>query len=164
MQIRYLGGEKFEIRTGENRILLGEGLSIDSFKFPGPGEYEKAGISVVGVADDNNNTIYVMRVEEVNLCHLGKMANVLNQEKMKEIGDVDILFLPLGESGTLPTIKALDIASKIDPRILIPMLYSDLTEFKKGEGVDDGELPVLKIRRADLPEEERRIVILKPTV
>ncbi len=163
MQIRYLGGGKFEVKSGENRILFNDGVSVDGFKFPGPGEYEKAGISLTGIADDNN-TVYVARVEEVNLCHLGKMVGVPNQEKIKEIGDIDILFLPLGESGTLPATKALDVAVKIDPRILIPMLYADLTEFKKSEGVDDGELPLLKIRRADLPEEERRIVILKPTI
>jgi hypothetical protein len=41
------------------------------------------------------------------------------------------------------------------------MLYEDLTEFKKSEGTVDSELDVLKIKKSELPEEERQVVILK---
>ena len=60
----------------------------------------------------------------------------------------------------MTTKKALDLVTKIDPRIVIPMLYSDLSEFMKGEGITDGELDVFKIKKIDLPEEERKVVIL----
>jgi hypothetical protein len=41
------------------------------------------------------------------------------------------------------------------------MLYSDISEFKKSEGIDDGEMDVYKIKKIDLPEDERLNVILK---
>lgn len=160
MQIKYLGDEKFEIRTKETKIDLGYKIMINNFVFPGPGEYEKGGVFVEGIAD-NGNTIYVLKVEETNVCYLGNIAHDLREDEAKEIGNIDILFLPLGENGSVPTKKALDLVSKIDPRIVIPMLYSDLTEFMKGEGITDGELDVFKIKKSELPEEERKVVILK---
>jgi len=159
MQIKYLGGEKFEIRTKEVKISLGYKILINDFSLPGPGEYEKNGIFVEGIADNGNN-IYAIKAEEMNLCYLGKISHDLKEEEAKEIGDVDILFVPLGEDGSLPVKKALDVVSKIDPRIVIPMLYSDLSEFKKSEGISDGETDLLKIKKQELPEEERKIVIL----
>lgn len=159
MQIKYLGHEKFEIRTKETKIDLGYKVLVNDFAFPGPGEYEKGGVFVEGIAD-NGNTIYILKVEEMNVCYLGKIAHDLKEDEAKEIGNVDILFLPLGEDGSVPVKKAVDILSKIDPKIVIPMLYSDLSEFKNSEGITDGELDILKIKKVELPEEERKVVIL----
>lgn len=163
MQIKYLGSEKFELRTGQTIVNLSYSVSVDGFKFPGPGEYEKGGVSVVGIPN-GDNTLYVLRVEDTNLCYLGKLSSELSSGEIKELGNIDILFLPLGLDSTLPVKKALDLVTKIDPRMVIPMLYDDLTEFKKGEGVEDGETEVLKIKKSELPEEERKTVILRPRV
>ena len=160
MQIKYLGNEKFEIRTKETKIDLSYKISINNFSLPGPGEYEKGGVFVEGIAD-NGNTIYLLKVEEMNICYLGNIAHDLREDEAKEIGNVDILFLPLGDDNSVPTKKALDLVSKIDPRIVIPMLYSDLSEFMKSEGITDGEMDIFKIKKAELPEEERKVVILK---
>jgi L-ascorbate metabolism protein UlaG (beta-lactamase superfamily) len=162
MQIRYNGKESFNIKLAQANLKLGDQIQIDDFLLPGPGEYEKAGISITGIPD-GDNTIYSIRAEEINLCYLGKIARELPENEIKEIGNVDILFLPLGQDGTLSLKNALSLLSKIDPRIVIPMLYDDLTEFKKSEGITDEEIDLLKIRRSELPEEERKIVILKPT-
>ena len=159
MQIKYLGQEKFEIRTKETKIDLGYRVLVNNFEFPGPGEYEKGGVFVEGIAD-NGNIIYVLKIEEMNVCYLGKIAHDLKEDEAKEIGNVDILFLPLGEDGSVSTKKALDLVTKIDPRIVIPMLYTDLSEFMKSEGITDGEMDVFKIKKAELPEEERKVVIL----
>lgn len=161
MQIKYLGGEKFEIRTKESRINLGAKVSINDFVFPGPGEYEKNGVFLEGIPN-NGNVIYLVRAEEIRVCYLGKISSEIKAEEIKEIGDVDILMVPLGEEGTLSTTKALALVSKIDPRMVIPMLYSDLGEFKKMEGISDGEMEILKIKKSELPEEDRKIVILTP--
>lgn len=160
MQIRYLGDQKFEIKSKDIRIDLGEKVRVNNFEFPGPGEYEKSGIFIEGIAD-NGNTIYLVRAEEINLCYLGNISHGLKDDEAKEIGDVDILFVPLGEKDSLPTAKALSLVTKIDPKVVIPMLFADLAEFKKSEGISDGETDVFKIKKSDLPENERKNVILK---
>ncbi len=160
MQIKYLGGDKFEIKSKDLEVILSDKVSINSFEFPGPGEYEKAGVIMSGI-DDGENTIYVLNIEEMDICYLGKINHDLSEDEAKQIGNVDILFLPLGQSGSVGTKLATKILSAVDPRVVIPMLYEDLSEFKKSEGITDGELDLLKIRKVDLPEAERRIVILK---
>jgi L-ascorbate metabolism protein UlaG (beta-lactamase superfamily) len=163
MQIKHQGQDKFELKSKELSIILGPEVSINDFVFPGPGEYEKGGAILNGIAD-GDNTIYVLRVEEMNICYLGHIKHDLSEDETKQIGDVDILFLPLGEEGTIDLKTALKLLSKIDPKIVIPMLYTDLAEFKKSEGITDNELDVLKIRKIDLPEEERQVFILKASL
>lgn len=161
MQIKYKGGDKFEIKSKDVDVVFAGGVSINGFAFPGPGEYEKAGVILNGISD-GNNTIYVAKIEEMNLGYLNKISHDLTEDETKAIGDIDILIIPLGEEGTTDIKTALKIISKIDPRVVIPMLYDgDLAEFKKSEGITDGETDSLKIRKADLPEEERQIAILK---
>lgn len=162
MQIKYLGAEKFEIRTKDSVIVVSYEPKINDFVIPGPGEYEKNSVFFEGIAD-NGNTVYVIRCEEINICYLGKTSHELREDEAKEIGNIDILFVPLGEEGSLLVKKASNIISKIDPRIVIPMLYSDqaLEEFKKSEGITDGEMDLFKIKKSEMPEEERKVVILK---
>lgn len=164
MQIRNKGEERIEILTKDTKIALGAQIAIDGFILPGPGEYEEKGIFVVGIPDDGN-TVYTIKAEEINICYLGKLSHSLKEEETKEIGDVDILFVPLGQSGGADVKNAITLVSKIDPKIVIPIFYSDLTlqEFKKSEGIDDGEIDSLKIKKADLPIDERKNVILAPS-
>lgn len=160
MQIKYKGGEDFEIKSKDTILNFGVKVSINDFEFPGAGEYEKGGVILNGISD-NDNTIYVAHLEEMGVCHLGRINHDLSEDEAKSIGDVDILFLPLGTEGSADLKTALKILGKIDPHIVIPMLYTDLAEFMKSEGITDGELDVLKIKKAELPEEERKVVILK---
>jgi len=159
MQIQYKGQEKFEIKLKDTSIKVGYTISIDDFLLPGPGEYEKRGISVFGIPD-GANTIYIIHAEDMTLCYLGKLSHGLSEEEAKQVEAVDILFLPLGEDGTLEMKTALTVLSKIDPKVVIPMLYNDIEEFKKNEGAASGEFDILKIKKADLPEDERNIYIL----
>ena len=160
MQIQYKGKEKFEIKLKEATIFLGYNVKIDDFDLPGPGEYEKKGISVFAIPDQNN-TINVVHAEDMTLCHLGRLTHELTEDEAKQIGNIDILFLPLGDDSTLALKAALKVLSNVDPRVVVPMLYTDIEEFKKSEGTVAGEFDVLKIRKADLPEEQRSIYILK---
>ena len=164
MQIKYLGQEKFEIKTNEAKVLLSrEGVDIDGFKISGSGEYERKDISVQGInPDEGGGIIYVCIIEEMTILYPALLNQNINQEAAKEIEDVDILFVPLGEENTLKVKDAQKLISDIDPRIIIPMLYSDINEFKSAEGLTDSEIDILKIKKIDLPQEERKFYLLKP--
>ncbi|MEI8143093.1 MAG: MBL fold metallo-hydrolase [Candidatus Berkelbacteria bacterium] len=158
MQIKFLGGEKFEIKTKSATIDLGYTVSIDKFVLPGPGEYEKSGVIVHGIQDESN-AIYVIRAEELNICYLGKIGHLLKEDEIKEIGNIDILFLPLGEDGSVKIKEALTMLSKIDPFCVIPMLYTDIAEFTAAEKATSVDL--LKIKKSDLPVEGRVAYVLE---
>src|SRR3989344_3175518 len=78
----------------------------EGFIIRGPGEYEKSGVQVVGIPSyhDNEqgtkrglNTIFVLKVEDVKICHLGDLGqDKLTDEQIETIGEVDILMVPIG--------------------------------------------------------------------
>src|SRR3989344_373522 len=78
----------------------------EAFIIDGPGEYEKQGISVRGVRSFHDksggkergpNTVYVIKGEDITVCHLGDFGQEkFEDHKLEEIGDVDILMVPVG--------------------------------------------------------------------
>lgn len=163
MQINYLGSDKFEVSLKGAKVNLGsEAIDIDQFLINGPGEYERKGVFAEGIGIDEGKTIYVLRTEEMSLCYLGKLKGKLSDEIIKRIGDVDLLFVPLGEDGTISDKEANTVISQIDPQGVIPMLYADISTFKTLEGIHNGELETLRIKKSDFGEGERSFYILKP--
>jgi len=100
--------------------------------FNSPGEYEIGGVSVFGIPSfhDNKkgeergkNTIFVIETEGVTICHLGDLGHLLAEDQIDEIGDVDILLVPVGGTYTISAKEAVDVVQAIDPKIIIPMHY-----------------------------------------
>jgi len=109
-----------------------EGVADEPKQIKSPGEYEIGGIFITGVAtfhDDKKgelkgkNTIYVIEMDGITLCHLGDLGHPLGPHLVEELGDVDILFLPVGEVSTIPVDTAVEIVRQLEPPIVIPMHY-----------------------------------------
>ena len=164
MQINYLEGGDFEIRTKDAKILLTpKEIDVMGFKIRGAGEYERKGVFIEGVYADGAGEVFVIRAEGVNICYPGIITGVVSDEASKQIGDIDILFLPLGEMGSLSLKDAEKLIAKIDPRVVIPMLYQDITPFSETNNIKEPEIDSYKFKKTELPEEERKFVILKPS-
>jgi len=109
-----------------------EGVANDPTQIKIPGEYEIGGTFVTGIASfhDNQkgqlrgkNTIYVIEMDGITLCHLGDLGHPLDSHLVEELGDIDILFLPVGEVSTIPVDTAMEIIRQLEPPIVIPMHY-----------------------------------------
>jgi len=109
-----------------------EGVANDPRQIRTPGEYEIGGTLVTGIASfhDNKkgevrgkNTIYVIEMDGITLCHLGDLGHPLDSRLIEEIGDIGILFLPVGEASTIPIDTAMEIIRQLEPPIVIPMHY-----------------------------------------
>ncbi len=143
------------------------------FVINGPGEYEFAEVFMRGFADTTEydgetriNTVYIVTLEDMRLCFLGALGNAqLSSETLEEIGDIDILFVPIGGGGVLTPAEAHKICVSLEPRIVIPMHYTDdtLKTFLKEEG-ESGLKPVdkLTIKKKDIADKEGDIVLLAP--
>ena len=70
-----------------------------------------------------NNIIYKFKIGDINFCHLGDLGHVLNQDSIDKIGNVDILFIPIGGTFTLDAEQAWEVIKKVKPKIAIPMHY-----------------------------------------
>ncbi len=153
----------------------------EAFIIDGPGEYEKQGISVRGISsfhDKSNgkerglNTIYVLKAEDMNICHLGDLGQEkLEDKQLEEIGDVDILMIPVGGTYTIDHKEAVNVISQIEPKIIIPMHYKlkdlkvdigGLDKFLKEIGLTPEKVDKLKIVKKNLPVEEMKLVTFEP--
>ena len=109
-----------------------EGVANDPRQIRIPGEYELGGTFITGVASfhDNRkgevrgkNIVYVIEMDGVTLCHLGDLGHPLESHLIEELGDIGVLFLPVGEVSTIPIDTAMEIVRQLEPPIVVPMHY-----------------------------------------
>lgn len=148
----------------------------------GPGEYEIHDVLITGIrtyhdtqrgSERGYNTVYLIEVEGMTICHLGDLGHSLNQEQSEALGNADIVLIPAGGDNTNvidPTVAA-EIIGQIEPKVVIPMQYAagggdqnlgTLEAFCKALGVETPEPEdKLTIRASDLLE-TMRVVALAP--
>lgn len=147
----------------------------------GPGEYEIAGVSIVGIAafHDNKegsirgkNTLYLIEMDGLRLVHLGDLGHRLNDKLVTEIGEVDILFIPVGGEYTIGPLEAAEVVVSLAPKIVIPMHYhveglkadvfaklAKVDSFVTQTGLKSEILPKLSIKKEDLVDETKIIIL-----
>lgn len=152
----------------------------EAFVIDGPGEYEKQGIAVRGISSFHDktsgkerglNTIYTIKAEDVVVCHLGDLGqDKLIDEQLEEIGDVDVLMIPVGGKYTLDYKEAVEIINQIEPKIIVPMHYKvkDLKldidgpdKFIKEIGLKPEKIDKIKIAKKTLPVEEMLLYVFE---
>jgi len=74
-------------------------------------------------AKRGSNIIYKFSADDINFCHLGDLGHNLDDSSVLKIGEVDILFIPIGGTFTLDDTKAWHVIKKIKPKIVVPMHY-----------------------------------------
>ncbi len=117
----------------------------------GSGSKTIKGISIKGIStyhdssrgkERGENTIFVLTVDEMKLCHLGDLGHRLGEKEVSEIGPVDILLLPVGGFFTIDAKEATEIAQQLKPKVVIPMHFktskcgfpiSPVEDFLKGK-------------------------------
>jgi len=109
-----------------------QGIGSEHRLVKGPGEYEISGVLILGVSTYHDsvkgqsrgkNTIYLMEIDGVNVLHLGDLGHALNDEQAEEIGNVDILLLPVGGVNTTNAAMAAEVIRKLEPKVVVPMHY-----------------------------------------
>ncbi|MCA1669708.1 MAG: MBL fold metallo-hydrolase [Thermomicrobia bacterium] len=134
----------------------------------GPGEYEVQDVFLSGIRTRRNggapetfNTVYLVEMDEMIFCHLGSLNKRLTEAQVEAMGDVDVLFLPIGGEDSLSPAEATEVIGQIEPRLVIPMRYRigeeagkrALGEFAAALGL--AEVPRedrLTVRKNTLPE------------
>ncbi len=99
----------------------------------GPGEYEVAGVSIIGIAtfhdtamgeEKGRNTVYHIFMDGINIVHLGDLGQDLTEEQINLLdSNTDILMIPVGNVSTIDAEVAGKVVAKLEPKIVIPMHY-----------------------------------------
>jgi L-ascorbate metabolism protein UlaG (beta-lactamase superfamily) len=155
-----------------------DGVAGNPRVIKGPGEYEIAGASVVGVttwhdkelkASGPRNIVFVFDLEDLRVCHLGAIGSVPTSDQLEQIGGVDILLVPVGGGDSLEAAAAAETVNLIEPKLVIPIHYATdsermkldpLDRFLKEMGAKAGETHAkLAVTRSSLPEETQVVVL-----
>jgi L-ascorbate metabolism protein UlaG (beta-lactamase superfamily) len=150
------------------------------FKVDMPGEYETAGVIIHGVAarahmdeeGKHTSTIYTLEADGTRVAILGHVYPELSEDQLEQIGMVDILVVPVGNSGyTLDAIGALKLIKQIEPKVVIPTHYADsgvnyevpqveLADALKNLGMEVSEtVDKYKYKSADLSDSTKLVVL-----
>ena len=109
-----IGGEPATIRSTAGRLdsPVGEVLAIAS-------EHDDVAGTMRGP-----NTIFRFALDGVTFCHLGDFGqSALRPEQRAAIGDVDVLFVPVGDGPTIGGEPAAELVRSLAPRLVLPMHY-----------------------------------------
>ncbi|MCB9460409.1 MAG: MBL fold metallo-hydrolase [Anaerolineaceae bacterium] len=145
----------------------------------GPGEYEIGGVFIHGVAmhttGDNNaqpNVGYMIEYSDnLTVLHAGGLSSVPDQSTIEELGEINVLLLPVGGGHGLRPADAADVIALIEPSYVIPMHYEQpglkikleaVDKFLKAVGVSKAqEEDTLRVTAGNLPEQPQ-VVLLRP--
>ena len=147
--------------------------------FDWPGEYETNGIHFKGIhsfhdpkesKEQRENTIFHINWNGIRFCHLGDQGTKLTPAQLEQVGDVDVLFVPIGGRDTIDAKKAKEVVEQIEPRVVIPMVYQTegsklglnaLEPFLAVMGAKTAEpMESFTVKRSDLPEDTSKVVVL----
>ncbi|MES2953674.1 MAG: MBL fold metallo-hydrolase [Patescibacteria group bacterium] len=147
------------------------------FVIDGPGEYEVGGIFIKGYGVPNpenvsgpHNTIYSLVIDDIKLCHLGGLqSSTLPPDTLEQLGEIDIVFVPVWKGDVLPPADAYKLAASLEPKLVIPLANGEdekdapLATFMKEAGESKNEwVDKLTLKRKDLEGKEGDIILISP--
>jgi L-ascorbate metabolism protein UlaG (beta-lactamase superfamily) len=154
----------------------------EAYEIHGPGEYEVAGISVIGVPTFHDsekgqkygrNTVYLIEIDDVRICHLGDLGHKLGDAEAEAVSSPDVLLVPVGGHTSINAAEAAEVVRQLEPRFVVPMHYAipglklqldTIDRFLKEMGVAASEAqPKLSVQRSS-GEYETKVVVLEPKV
>jgi L-ascorbate metabolism protein UlaG (beta-lactamase superfamily) len=154
----------------------------EAYEIHGPGEYEVAGISVIGVptyhdsekgGKHGRNTVYLIEIDDVRVCHLGDLGHKLDDAESEAVSSPDVLLVPVGGRTTIHAALAAEVVRQLEPRFVVPMHYAipglkveldTIDRFLKEMGVTASEpQPKLTVQKSS-GEYETKVVVLEPRI
>ena len=177
-------GAKSVLKPNDVALFTGshEGKPQARLVFDGPGEYEVADISIIGISarahmdeDGLRATMFKLISGETNVLVTGHIYPELSDAQLEAIGMVDVLVVPVGGNGyTLDPVGALKLIKAIEPKLVIPVHYADkylkypvpqqdLANVLKELGMEPKEtVTKLRLKPGELTDITQLIILEKP--
>ncbi len=156
--------------NGEEQVALGNKTPL---VIKGAGEYEVAGIFIKGFATPvtlgegkgkktYQNTTYCFTFDGIRVTFLGALHEQLKPEHKEIIDETDVLFVPVGgDDTTLNPYDAHKLSVALEPKLIIPMDYTEKTLpiFMKEAGEKTAPVEKLTIKKKDIENKLGEIVL-----
>jgi L-ascorbate metabolism protein UlaG (beta-lactamase superfamily) len=151
------------------------GISGEPFLINDPGEYDLKGVTVTGIPllqDENRYvTVYLIESEDISILNLTHIREWnIKQDDLEDLGEIDILILPVGSNSVLTPKLASQIAHDIEPKIVIPSHYDiaglqlpneKVDVFLKNFGGKPETMDKLIVKKKDLIPDKTQLVVLE---
>lgn len=154
-------GKTGVLNTTPRGVIITSSDGLNSKELIGTGEYEVSGISVLSmpVAD---GSVSIYEVDGIRICNLAGVNKKLEEGKISQIGDIDIVLLPIND-------LTKEIYQQIESYFIIPFGFSNqeqLDNFLRESGMMVQKLPKFVIKRDELPpngdeESPTQIILLE---
>ena len=145
-----------------------------AFVLDGPGEYEVHDALITGVRtyrDDTRGstrgrqTSFMTELDGIHTIHLGEIGHQLTEEKLGDIGPVDIACVPVG--GSLSATSAAALVAQLDPKIVVPMAVCEdeadcaeaMRQFLHEMGAQPTPQAKLSVTLSTLPTETTTVLL-----
>ncbi len=131
--------------VGHNYV---KGVGGEPHVVRGPGEYEIEQVLIAGVKTYHDreqgkllgrNTAYLITMDDIHVCHLGDLADRLDEKALEELSNADVLLVPVGGRHTLDAERAAEVIAQLEPRLIVPMHYQTPSYKAVGEPLDPVE-------------------------
>lgn len=129
----------------------------------GAGLRKAKGIQFKGIAtfhdksqggERGNNTVFCFSLDGVRVCHLGDLGHLLSDGQIAEIGEIDLLLIPVGGRATIDAAEATEVIAKLKPLVVVPMHFKTEKSALRFAEVDDFLANKTNFRRLDSSEFE----------
>jgi L-ascorbate metabolism protein UlaG (beta-lactamase superfamily) len=146
------------------------------------GSWNDKGVNVTGIGcfhDLEKGTIrgpivmFVITVDGVRVAHLGDLGHELGACELEQMGQVDVLLIPVGGYYTIGPEQATRVVEQLKPKIAIPMHFKNerinltigpVDDFLRGKpNVKMPGISEIEVTKDTLPA-ETEIVVLKPAL
>jgi len=151
------------------------GFSGNPFMADTPGEYDVKGVTITGIPlkqEDKYVTVFLLESEDIRILNLTHIKDWnMKEDEIEELGEIDILILPVGGNTVLSASAASKVVNEIEPKIVIPSYYQmkdlildvdPLEKFIKEMGGKSESMEKLTIKKKDLVEDGTKVVVLDP--
>jgi len=167
-------------QPGHNAVELIKGVE---YVIGGPGEYEIGELFVTGIAmhtyDEEEDIVYenvaylFVYPNNMTVLHLGDLQKVPDQSTIEQLGEVNVLLVPVGGGNGLTGSDAAEVIALVEPHYVVPMHYAidgltldldTVDRFLKAMGVSQAEqTDTLRVSSSSLPE-QTQVVLLEPNI
>ncbi len=149
-----------------------------------PGQFEKKNIRVSGYRNFHDDKqggergeviLYKIEAEGISFLHCGDLGTIPDDAFIDQIGDIDIIAVPVGGHYALNADQASVLIKKVEPAIVIPMHYKhaqiNQANFSQLDSLDvflkkmavEMAVPTQKlvIKKEDLVDQETKVVVME---
>ena len=120
----------------------------------------------VGGAIAYGNSIFIFEMAGMCIAHLGHLHHTLSPQQIAQIGQLDVVMVPVDGSYTMDTAGMVEVLRALRARLILPMHYFNaftLNRFLdriRGEfAVEIAEQATIVVSQATLPSEPKVLVL-----